>query len=196
MLNESESPTLSMPVSDRRDHIQGPATAAVTLVEYGDYQCPYCGEAYGVLKKLMPKLGDSARLVFRNFPLTQIHPHAEHAAEAAEAANAQGKFWKMHDILYERQTALEDEDLVSYAGEIGLDVARFQAELFERKFIDRIREDFQSGVRSGVNGTPTFFINGRRHDGPFDLQTLSEAVMMAMNSGQEARPHKHHRPQA
>jgi protein-disulfide isomerase len=196
MLEESESPTLSAPVSDRQDHIQGPPTAAITLVEYGDYQCPYCGEAYGVLKKLMPKLGDSARLVFRNFPLTQIHPYAEHAAEAAEAANAQGKFWEMHDMLYERQRALEDENLLAYAKEIGLDADRFQAELFERKYIDRIREDFSTGVRSGVNGTPTFFINGRRHDGSYDLQTLSEAVMMAMGSGHEIKAHKNHRPHA
>jgi protein-disulfide isomerase len=196
MRNEIESPSLSMPVSDSRDHIQGAHTAPVTLVEYGDYQCPYCREAYAVLGKLMPKLGDTARLVFRNFPLTQMHPYAEHAAEAAEAAGAQGKFWEMHDILYERQDALDDESLLSYAGEIGLDAERFQLEFSQHKYVDRIREDFQSGIRSGVNGTPTFFINGRRYDGPLDVRSMAEAATLATPPHHGPRPSKHHRPSA
>jgi protein-disulfide isomerase len=187
---------LSLPVSEQRDHLLGPATAAVTLLEYGDYECSYCGQAYGVLKELMDERGDQVRLVFRNFPLTQMHPHAARAAEAAEAAAAQGRFWEMHDILYERQDALEDEDLLSYAGELGLDVDRFGADLSKDAYADRIREDFMSGVRSGVNGTPTFFINGRRHDGAFDLQSLTHAITIASIAPGEAGggAHKHHRP--
>jgi formate-nitrite transporter family protein len=196
MRNELDNPTLSMPVSDSRDHIQGPPAAPVTLVEYGDYQCPYCRQAYAVLEKLMPKLGDTARLVFRNFPLTQMHPYAEHAAEAAEGAAAQDRFWEMHDILFERQEALADEDLLSYAREIGLDLDRFQLEFSQHQYVDRIREDFQSGVRSGVNGTPTFFINGQRYDGPLDVRSMAEAVTLAMTPHHEAKPAKHHRPNA
>src|SRR6478609_5156920 len=115
MPDRSESPSLSLPVSEQRDHVQGPRAAPVTLVEYGDFECPYCGQAYPVVKELLSRQGDRVRLVFRNFPLAEIHPHARHAAEAAEAAGAQGKFWEMHDVLYERQDALEDEDLVAYA---------------------------------------------------------------------------------
>jgi protein-disulfide isomerase len=158
------------------DHVQGPAEAPVTLVEYGDYECPYCGEAYPVVKALQKRLGDQMRFVFRNFPLAQAHPHAEHAAEAAEAAGAQGKFWEMHDLLYENQDALEDEDLVRYARALHLDVPRFVKETESGAHLERVREDFRSGVRSGVNGTPSFFINGARHDGPFDLASLLAAI--------------------
>ena len=158
------------------DHVQGPAEAPVTLVEYGDYECPYCGEAYPVVKALQKRLGDQMRFVFRNFPLAQAHPHAEHAAEAAEAAGAQGKFWEMHDLLYENQDALEDEDLVRYARALHLDVPRFVKEMESGAYLERVREDFRSGVRSGVNGTPSFFINGARHDGPFDLGSLLAAI--------------------
>jgi protein-disulfide isomerase len=162
------------------DHVQGPAEAPVTLVEYGDYECPYCGEAYPVVKALQKRLGDQMRFVFRNFPLAQAHPHAEHAAEAAEAAGAQGKFWEMHDLLYENQDALEDEDLVRYARALHLDVPRFVKEMESGAYLERVREDFRSGVRSGVNGTPTFFINGARHDGPFDLASLLAAIEEAV----------------
>jgi protein-disulfide isomerase len=175
-----EGPTLSMPVSESRDHIQGPRSAPVTLVEYGDFECPYCGEAYGILKELHARVGEQVRLVFRNFPLTQVHPHAERAAEAAEAAAAQGRFWPMHDMLYEHQAALGDDDLVAYAAQVGLDLDRFQVDLSQQAYFDRIREDFMSGVRSGVNGTPTFFVNGRRHDGSWDLQSLTAAVTAAI----------------
>ena len=158
------------------DHVQGPAEAPVTLVEYGDYECPYCGEAYPVVKALQKRLGDQMRFVFRNFPLAQAHPHAEHAAEAAEAAGAQGKFWEMHDLLYENQDALEDEDLVRYARALHLDVPRFVKEMEAHAHVERVRADFSSGVRSGGNGTPSFFINGARHDGPFDLASLLAAI--------------------
>jgi len=158
------------------DHVQGPAKAPVTLVEYGDYECPYCGEAYPVVKALQKRLGEQMRFVFRNFPLAEAHPHAEHAAEAAEAAGAQGKFFEMHDLLYENQDALDDEDLVRYAKALDLDVPRFIKEMKAGTHVERVRADFSSGVRSGVNGTPTFFINGVRHDGPFDLRSLLAAI--------------------
>jgi len=169
---------LILPVGER-DHAQGPAGAPVTLVEYGDYECPYCGEAYPIVKELQERMGDRLRFVFRNFPLTQSHPHAEHAAEAAEAAAAQGKFWEMHDRLYEHQRQLDDTALVRHAAELGLEAARFDREMAEHAHADRVREDFMSGVRSGVNGTPTFFINGVRHDGSYDLETLTEAIERA-----------------
>ena len=162
------------------DHAQGSAKAPVTLVEYGDYECPYCGQAYPIVKALQKRLGDQVRLVFRNFPLGEMHPHAEHAAEAAEAAGAQGKFWEMHDLLYENQDALDDGDLAQYATALGLDVPRFIREMSEHSHAARVREDFRSGVRSGVNGTPTFFINGVRHDGPFDLRSLLAAIEEAV----------------
>lgn len=158
------------------DHVDGPSAAPATIVEYGDYECPYCGEAYPVVKALQKRLGEQLRFVFRNFPLNEAHPHAENAAEAAEAAGAQGKFWEMHDLLYENQDALAAEDLVQYAGALGLDVPRFVKEMREHRYTERVREDFRSGVRSGVNGTPTFFINGVRHDGPFDLRSLMAAI--------------------
>jgi protein-disulfide isomerase len=167
---------LAVPVNEERDHISEPRVAPVTLVEYGDYECPFCGQAYYVVKDLERRAGNLMRFVFRNFPLTTIHPHAERAAEAAEAAGAQGRFWEMHDCLYENQQALEDEDLMRYAGMVGLDIPRFLSEMREGRYLNRIREDFLSGVRSGVNGTPTFFINGARHDGPWDLATLMTAI--------------------
>jgi protein-disulfide isomerase len=162
------------------DHVQGPGKAPVTIVEYGDYECPYCGQAYPVTKALQERLGDQLRFVFRNFPLAEAHPHAEHAAEAAEAAAAQGKFWEMHDLLYQNQDALEDEDLVRYAQTLNLDVPRFVKDMEEHRYADRVREDFRSGARSGVNGTPTFFINGVRHNGPFDLESLMATIEEAV----------------
>src|ERR1700686_3481812 len=166
---------LTPPVGER-DHIQGSARARVTLVEYGDYECPFCGQAYIVAKALQKRFKDHLRFVFRNFPLSQAHPHAAHAAQAAEAAAAQGRFWEMHDLLYENQQALEDEDLVGYAGAVGLDVPLFIRQMAEPHIVARVREDFLSGVRSGVNGTPTFFINGVRHDGSYDLAAMVAAI--------------------
>jgi protein-disulfide isomerase len=167
---------LTLPVSEDRDHIQGPADAPATLVEYGDYECPYCGAAYPIVKQVQERMGDRLRFVFRNFPITTSHPHAEEAAEAAEAADAQGRFWEMHDYLYEHQRHLETADLVSYAEALDLDVERFANELAENVHAARVREDFMSGVRSGVNGTPTFYINGVRHDGSYELEALTAAI--------------------
>jgi protein-disulfide isomerase len=170
---------LTLPVSEDRDHIQGPASAAVTLVEYGDYECPYCGAAYPIIKEVQERMGEQLRFVFRNFPITTSHPHAELAAEAAEAAAAQDRFWQMHDVLYENQQRLGDEDLRAYAEQLGLEVGPFDQELTEHVHAERVREDFMSGVRSGVNGTPTFYINGARHDDSYDLETLLAALERA-----------------
>jgi len=173
---------LTLPVSDR-DHIEGPADAAVTLVEYGDYECPYCGAAYPIVKEVQARMGDRLRFVFRNFPLTTSHPHAERAAEAAEAAGAQGTFWPMHDLLYENQRRLRDEDLRAYGEQLGLDLERFGRELADHVHAERVREDFMSGVRSGVNGTPSFYIDGARHDNSYDVETLLAALERAAAAG-------------
>ena len=165
--------SLTMPVSER-DHAQG--TGAVTLVEYGDYECPHCGRAYPIIKDVQERMGSRLRFVFRNFPLKEMHPHAQRAAEAAEAAGAQGKFWQMHDVLFENQGALDNRHLVAYAEQLGLDAERFASELGSHMYAGRVREDFMSGVRSGVNGTPTFFINGVRYDDSWDPDTLVEAL--------------------
>ncbi|MCB4770696.1 DsbA family protein [Ancylobacter sp. Lp-2] len=153
------------------DHAQGPADAPVTLVEYGDYECPYCGEAYPVLKAVQAAMGDQLRFVFRNFPLTQQHPHAGRAAEFAEAAAGIGRFWEAHDLLYEHQDALDDAGLRALAQAIDLDEAHLRAG-FEGRYDEKIRRDFSGGLRSGVNGTPTLFINGLRYDGPRDVDSL------------------------
>jgi protein-disulfide isomerase len=160
---------LTVPVS-AADHIAGDETAPVTLVEYGDFECPYCGMAYPIVQAIQRALGSSLRLVFRNFPLAESHPHAEHAAEAAEAAAVQGKYWEMHDTLFENQSNLEDDALAGYARELGLDAARVERELQTGAHAERVRSDFHNGVRSGVNGTPTFFINGQRYDGDWSNQ--------------------------
>ncbi len=166
---------LILPVS-RRDHIKGPRSAPVTVVEYGDYECPYCGLAYSFVKDLEQSLGDLLCFAFRNFPFVTVHPHCEHAAEAAEAAASQGKFWEMHDCLFEHQQALHDRDLVQCAVGIGLDVPMFIREMTAHRYADRVREDFLSGVRSGVNGTPAFFINGARYQGSLNLRSLLSAI--------------------
>ena len=170
------APTLSVPVSDDRDHVDGPADAPVTLVEYGDYECPYCGAAFPIVKRIQRQMAGRLRFVFRNFPITTSHPHAEAAAEAAEAAGAQGRFWEMHDRLYENQRNLTGADLRLYAESLGLDLERFDDELDQHAHVERVREDFMSGVRSGVNGTPTFFINGTRHDASYDYEALLAAL--------------------
>ena len=169
---------LTLPVGTR-DHAQGPADAAVTLVEYGDYECPHRGRAYPVVKQVQRRLGARLRFVFRNFPLSEGHPHAQHAAEAAECAGAQGRFWEMHDTLFEHQGALLDHHLVEYATALGLDPVRFEDDLRAHAYKTRVREDFMSGVRSGVNGTPTFFIDGVRFDDSWDGDTLTEALTAA-----------------
>jgi protein-disulfide isomerase len=173
---------LTKPVDEERDHIQGPANAAVTLVQYGDYECPYCGQAYPIVKEVQARMGERLRFVFRNFPITTSHPHAERAAEAAETAAAQGRFWEMHDLLYEKQKHLRDEDLHAYAEQLGLDVELFDKEMADQTHVERIHEDFMSGVRSGVNGTPTFYVNGARHDDSWDTETLLKALERAASS--------------
>ena len=167
--------TLTVPVGPR-DHTLGPADAPVTLVEYGDFQCPHCRKADGIVKQVRRQLGPRLRFVYRHFPLTRIHPEAEHAAEAAEAAGAQGGFWQMHDRIFERQFALDDDHLVEYAAELGLDADKIRGELAAGTHRRRVRDDFMSGVKSGVNGTPTFFINGVRYDGRWDLEPLLDAL--------------------
>jgi protein-disulfide isomerase len=166
---------LTLPVAGR-DHIQGPIDAPIALVEYGDYECPYCGEAHPVVKAIQKRLGNRLCFAFRNFPLVNSHPHAEHAAEAAEAAGAQGKFWEMHDILFEHQDALEDENLAEYAAALDLDAERLLREVLAGAHTARVREDFRSGARSDVNGTPSFFVNGVRYDGPTDVNGLLAAL--------------------
>ena len=155
---------LTPPVS-KSDHIAGPDDAPVTLVEYGDYECPYCGMAYPVVKRAQSELGKQLRFVFRNFPLSEAHPHAQIAAQAAEAAGAQGRFWEMHDTIFEHQDALEVKDLLGYAASLGLDADQIARDLEAGTYVKRVRDDFRSGVKSGVNGTPTFFVNGVRYDG-------------------------------
>lgn len=153
------------------DHVLGPDDAPVTLVEYGDYECPYCGEAYPTLKAVQHAMGDRLRFVFRNFPLTEMHPHAARAAEFAEAGAAAGLFWEAHDMLYENQDALDDASLVAYADRIGIDRSAVRA-AFEGAHDAKIRDDFLGGIRAGVNGTPCLFVNGTRYDGPRDLGSL------------------------
>jgi protein-disulfide isomerase len=167
--------SLSIPVGGD-DHVQGAADARVTLVEYGDYQCPGCGAAYPMVKAILNRLGAKLRFVFRNMPLNEIHPFAEMAAEAAEAAGAQGGFWEMHDGLYEHQAELGPELMSVLARRLHLDVPRFEQDLVSRKFRDHVKRDFMGGVRSGVNGTPTFFIDGERYDGILDEQSLETAL--------------------
>src|SRR5262249_2022922 len=178
-MNRSEVRRLTLPVGDR-DHTQGAADAPVTLVEYGDYQCPYCGQAYPIIKNVQKHFGARLRFVFRNFPLTEIHHHAEQAALTAESAALHGKFWEMHDLLFLHQDRLSDVDLAKYAGQLGIRSEAFLEDVQSRKIAQRVQEDFMSGVRSGVNGTPTFFINTTRYDGSWDYVDLVEAIDAAM----------------
>lgn len=180
--DSADIPRLSRPVSNTRDHIVGPPDAAVTLVEYGDFECPYCRQANFVLGALLQRHPQDLRFVFRHFPLSQIHPHAQRAAEAAEAAGAQGQFWEMHELIYENQDALSDADLAEYATQLGLDLPRFVRDLASGAFRDSVRDDFLSGVASGVNGTPSFFINELRYDGPWDLESLDSVVRTSAGS--------------
>jgi Na+/H+ antiporter NhaA len=167
---------LAVPVDPERDHIRGRENAPVTLVEYGDFECPYCGQAEGVLRELLRDAADDVRYVWRQLPLIDVHPNAELAAEASEAAAAQGAFWEMHDVLLEHQDALTAADLVRYAGELELDVERFADDLERQAFAARIAEDVDGADRSTVSGTPTFFVNGRRHYGAYDIAALKQAV--------------------
>lgn len=170
---------LSQPV-DENDHIEGQPNAPVVLVEYGDYQCPYCGEAYPVMQEVIQAMGDQLCFVFRNFPLTEVHPNALRAAQFAEAAASVGNFWLAHDLLYENQDALGEEDLYGYALQLGLPLPLLN-KAFSGRFDSKISSDFASGIRSGVNGTPSLFINGKRYDGERDVQSIVDAVKVAMS---------------
>src|ERR1700689_1527289 len=159
-----------------KDHRQGDQDAPCTLVEYGDYECPYCGQAYPIVKRVQKHFGKRLRFVFRNFPLSEMHPNAESAAEVAEFASVHGKFWEMHDLLYENQTRFSGELYLELATKLKLTFADLRASPEKREFQSKVRADFSGGVRSGVNGTPTFFINGARHDASFDYEALVAAI--------------------
>lgn len=169
---------LNSPV-DNRDYVRGPKDAPVTIVEYADYECVYSGQVHYILQRLAADTGQLFRLVYRNFPLAQIRPHALPAALSVEAAGMQGVFWDMHDILYEHQDSLEPEHLIVYAQVLGLDVEQFIADLTSDVAASNVREDFVSGLRSGVNGTPTLYINGERYDGDDDYDQLRAAIEAA-----------------
>jgi protein-disulfide isomerase len=174
-----------VPVDPERDNIRGPVDAPVTVVEYGDFECPYCGQAEPVVRELLADFGD-VRYVWRHLPLTDVHPHAQAAAEAAQAAAAQGAFWEMHDTLFQHQDALTTPDLVRYARDIGLDVEAFERDLRDRTGAERVAADLESADLSSVSGTPTFFINGRRHYGAYDIDALKTAVRSARVLVQDA----------
>jgi protein-disulfide isomerase len=159
------------------DHKLGPDRPAVTLVEFGDFECSFCGEAHPIVKETLQRMPDAILFVFRHFPLSRLHPHAQPAALAAEAAGAQGQFWPMHDMLFESQDALEDEDLVGHAKKLDLDVNRFVADVHAKTGLPKIRADFRSGVRSGANGTPTFFVDGHRFDGSWEDGSLTRMLV-------------------
>jgi protein-disulfide isomerase len=174
--------TLVPPVDPARDHVRGPADAGVTLVEYGDFQCPYCGDAYPVVHDLIERFGERLRFVFRHMPLADLHPRAPAAAEAAEAAAAQGRFWEMHDRLFEHQLELSDAELRDHAAALGLDVERFDRELSAGAYAARVQEDHASGVRSGTPSTPRFFIDGLMHLGSPSFPELAERIATELSA--------------
>jgi protein-disulfide isomerase len=170
---------LNVPVGPR-DHVRGPESAPVTVVEYGDFECPQCGAAFPILARVADTFGDRVRFVFRHFPLTNTHPNAQHAAEEAEWASSRGVFWQMHDALYGAQKNLSDRRMLELATELGLPGAELQQSWTTHTFIARVKEDFASGLKSGVTGTPAFFINGVRHEGGWDELSLSHAIEAAL----------------
>jgi protein-disulfide isomerase len=171
---------LYVPVSPV-DHSTGPDHAPVTVVEYGDFECPNCKQAAPAVKLLLQRFEEQVRYVYRHFPLEDVHPHALLAAEAAECAGAQGKFWQMHDVLFENQEHLKARDLQRYAEQVGLDMARYAAEIGDHIYLQRVRENIDGGLRSGVRGTPGFFVNGRIHDTSFGIRSLFDAVEAALS---------------
>jgi protein-disulfide isomerase len=178
-MNGSET-RLAIPVG-AEDHVQGSDEATITLVEYGDYECPYCGQAFPIVQELQRVFGASLRLVFRNLPLTNVHPHAEAAAEAAEAVALQGRFWPMHDLLYQHQRDLRAESLLLYAGEAGADATEVAAVLARRGTQERVENDLEGALRSGANGTPTFFVNGARYDESWELGPFREFIQAELD---------------
>jgi protein-disulfide isomerase len=179
MTDAEVRPRLSVPVSAEHDQIRGPVEAPVTLLEYGDYECPDCGAMYPVIKEILNRLVGRVRFVFRNFPLRSAHPYAQEAAEAAEAAAGQDRFWEMHDRLFEHQEELDLPYLRRYARELGLELKQFDYDLASNIYAQKVQDDFTGGVRSGVNGTPTFFINGKRYSGRHDFNSLLAALELA-----------------
>jgi protein-disulfide isomerase len=182
-MEQARTRKLNPEVDPERDHVLGPSDAPVTLVEYGDFECPFCARSYPAVRAIRRELGDQLRFVFRHFPRPE-HPHARHAAEAAEAASAQGHFWQMHNMLFEHQSALEDKDLVGYAAAIGLDVGRFEHDLTTHVYLERVHTDLQSAARSGAHGTPTFFINGAKHEGADTFDDLMGAIREQLSDEQ------------
>jgi protein-disulfide isomerase len=176
-MDSTELSRLLLPIR-ASDHAHGPEDAPYTLVEYGDYECPDCGRLYAVLRDLQTDLSSRLRIVFRHYPRSGIHPHAQQAAEAAEAAAAQGKFWEMHSRLFEQQAALRTTDLVRYAEELNLDVERFRYELKNHMYGQRVRADFVAGVQNGVYGTPGLFLNGVRYNDPWDGESLRSRLSL------------------
>jgi protein-disulfide isomerase len=174
------SATLATPITEE-DHAQGPANATITLVQYGDYECPYTRLSRHSVHRLQREFSASLRFVFRHFPLNEIHLHARAAAAAAEAAGFQSDFWTMHEYLFEHQKALEDADVKKYATELGLDRQRFDRDSRSPKVEERIERDLASGEQSGVEGTPTFYVNGTRHDGGYDLDSLRSAIQVHLD---------------
>jgi protein-disulfide isomerase len=170
--------TLKLPIAER-DHLRGAADAPVTLVEYGDFECPHCAIAHGIIEEVLNEAGPIVRFCYRHFPLSNMHPHAAIAAQATEAAGVQGKFWEMHDVLFLNQDALDPDDLIGYAEALGLDVDRFMDEMEREVYAERMQEDVEGGRRSGVHGTPTFFINGTRWDGPREVSFILAAIREA-----------------
>ena len=177
---------LTVPVDPERDHLRGPPDAVLTLVQYGDYECPYCRSTAPVIRRLMERFDGRLRFVPRHFPLPDVHPYAALAAEAAEAAGAQGRFWEMHELMYERQDHLQLPDLIRYAGELGLDLAAFEEDLLASRFADRIASDVEGGESAGVAGTPTFFVNDRRFAGAYDLESLERALLEGLRDREAA----------
>ncbi|MFT3827674.1 MAG: DsbA family protein [Chitinophagaceae bacterium] len=165
--------SLHNPVSSA-DNVQGNAHAHIVLVEYGDYECPHCGAAYPIVKKLQSHFGNKLLFVFRNFPLTEIHPHALAAAYVAESAAAQGKFWPVHDLIFEHQNQLSVKSLLSYATKSGVDIAQLEEDMTSDAVINKVETDIEGGLRSGVNGTPTFFVNGKRYEGDYEYEAFKE----------------------
>lgn len=176
------------PAINDNDHVSGEVKAVIELVEYGDYQCPYCGRAYPIIKSIHEKLGNDLRFVFRNFPLSKIHRQAFTAAVATEAAGRQEKFWEMHDIVFENQQTLEAEDLIGLAGTIGLDLEQYKHDIQQEELFNKVEMDFESGVRSGVNGTPTFFINGKKYEGSWEEEPLYQYLKNLIHHSSTVKP--------
>ncbi len=164
------------PPLNKKDHIQGSPNALIELVEFGDYQCPHCGIAYRIIKEIQKALDNKLKFIFRNFPLSEAHPYALPAAIAAEAAGKQNQFWEMHDIIYENQLALSEVAFFKFAKVLGLSIPAFEKDLQDESLVKKIEADFESGIKSGVNGTPSFFINGYKYEGSYDFESLLQGI--------------------